>query len=370
MVVTEAGCSGGTRTYLLSLLEFLYNGKFAVTVLINGHSQDFELQEIIKKYSFDTLHVNFDFWCTDFDNIPRGLSKKQLNKYQANEILFWIGIQQKHRFAGIIFNVAYPEMFLYAFLLPVKIKYILHSVPGKKADSRKKFLLNYALSNRKEILTVSQFACSAISVMWCDKKDSKYIHFVHNHYEPGDSDRSEVQDIDILTIGNVVDYKNPQLFLNLAKAINMQSSIPVYFVWAGDGAKLDEFRGATENIPYVKFIGHKKHVDGLYKKTKIYLQPSLMESHGIAVLGAMFNKIPCVVSDRGGLRESCIDGKTGFVVPVTEEDTFIERINFLLQNRQRSKQMGLDGRKYFNEKFSKAVWTNLMSKEFKNFLYN
>ena len=106
LLVTEAGCSGGTRTYLFSLLEFLYSKQIAVTILINGTGQDNELVEIINKYSFNTLDVNFDFWCTDFDNIPKGLSKRQLWSYQANEILFWINIQQKYKFSKIIFNVA------------------------------------------------------------------------------------------------------------------------------------------------------------------------------------------------------------------------------------------------------------------------
>ena len=370
LLVTEAGCSGGTRTYLFSLLEFLYSKQIAVTVLINGTRQDNELLEIIEKYSFNTLDVNFDFWCTDFDNIPKGLSKRQLWSYQAKEILFWISIQQKHKFSEIIFNVAYPEMFLYAFLLPVKIKYILHSVPEKKADSKKRFLLNYFLNNRKEILTVSRYASSAINLMWIDKKRNKHIHFIHNYYEPDDTYKNEAKElaIDVLTIGNVVGYKNPALFVKVAEALNNTNTKPVNFIWAGDGIQLNEFRDITAGMNFVKFIGYEANVEGLYKNAKVYFQPSLMESHGIAVLGAMFNQIPCVVSDRGGLRESCIDGKTGFVVPVMNEFHSIEKINFLLNNEDKSKEMGRAGKRYFEESFSKEMWMNKMTLEFKSFL--
>ena len=55
LVVTENGCSGGTRTYLFSLLEFLYSKQVVVTVLINGNGQDNELVEIINKYSWGIL---------------------------------------------------------------------------------------------------------------------------------------------------------------------------------------------------------------------------------------------------------------------------------------------------------------------------
>jgi glycosyltransferase involved in cell wall biosynthesis len=370
LLVTEAGCSGGTRTYLFSLLEFLYSKQIAVTVLINGNGHDNDLVEIINKYSFNTLVVNFDFWCTDFDNIPKGVSKRQLRLYQANEILFWISILQKHKFSKIIFNVAYSEMFLYAFLLPAKIKYILHSVPEKKADTKKRFLLNYFLNNRKEILTVSQYASAAINLMWIDKKSNKHIHFIHNYYEPEDTYKNEAKDleIDVLTIGNVVGYKNPSLFVKVAEALNNNNKKPVNFVWAGDGVQLNEFRDITVGMNFVKFIGFEANVEGLYKNAKVYYQPSLMESHGIAVLGAMFNHIPCVVSDRGGLRESCIDGKTGFVVPVKNENKSIEKINFLLNNEDELEEMGRAGKQYFEENFSKAIWMNEMTLEFKSFL--
>ena len=370
LLVTEAGCSGGTRTYLFSLLEFLYSKQIAVTILINGTGQDNELVEIINKYSFNTLDVNFDFWCTDFDNIPKGLSKRQLWSYQANEILFWINIQQKYKFSKIIFNVAYPEIFLYAFLLPVKIKYILHSVPEKKADSKKRFLLKYFLNNRKEILTVSQYASAAINFMWIDKKSNKHIHFIHNYYEPADINKNESTDlsIDVLTIGNVVGYKNPALFVKVAEALNNNNKKPVNFVWAGDGVQLNEFRDITAGMNFVKFIGYEANVEGLYKNSKVYFQPSIMESHGIAVLGAMFNQKPCVVSDRGGLRESCIDGTTGFVVPVMNEFNSIEKINYLLNNEDESEKMGRAGKWYFEENFSKDIWMNKMTLEFKSFL--
>lgn len=370
LLVTEAGFSGGTRTYLFSLLEFLYSKQIAVTVLINGTRQDNELIEIINKYSFNTLDVNFDFWCTDFDNIPKGLSKRHLWSYQANEILFWINIQQKHKFSKIIFNVAYPEMFLYAFLLPVKIKYILHSVPEKKADSKKRFLLNYFLNSQKEILTVSQYASAAINLMWFNKKSNKHIHFIHNFYEPKNSYKNPGTEhgIDVLTIGNVVGYKNPALFVKVAEALNNNNDKPVNFLWAGDGLQLNEFRDITAGMNFVRFIGYEANVEGLYKNSKVYFQPSLMESHGLAVLGAMFNHIPCVVSDRGGLRESCIDGKTGFVVPVMNEFNSIEKIKFLLNNPDESKKMGRAGKRYFEEKFSKDIWMKKMALEFKSFL--
>lgn len=93
-----------------------------------------------------------------------------------------------------------------------------------------------------------------------------------------------------------------------------------------------------------------------------------MESHGISVLGAMCNEIPCVVSDRGGLKESCVDAITGFVVPITNETFSADKIVFLLANPQKAADMGAEGKRYYTKNFSKALWIQATDKVFQNIL--
>ncbi|MFG3757273.1 glycosyltransferase, partial [Klebsiella pneumoniae] len=65
----------------------------------------------------------------------------------------------------------------------------------------------------------------------------------------------------------------------------------------------------------------------------VSLPDNLQETFGMTVLEAMAASLPCVVSDWSGLRESVVDGETGYVVPTCmpsarESDMVLTRAAF------------------------------------------
>jgi colanic acid/amylovoran biosynthesis glycosyltransferase len=67
----------------------------------------------------------------------------------------------------------------------------------------------------------------------------------------------------------------------------------------------------------VVFCGKMTHRDTLeeLKKADIYIQPSLNEGFCNAVLEAQAMGKLCIVSNKGGLPENIVDGKTGWIFP-------------------------------------------------------
>jgi glycosyltransferase involved in cell wall biosynthesis len=370
LLVAEYGKGGGTRTYFISLLHFLKKQQYEVTVLMNNKDVDQEIDNLVSELEFKTLSSNFDFWCIDLDNLHPGLTKKQLISYQLREMLFWCNILNENHFSGLIFSVGYPEQYLYTFLLPVKLRYILHTQPLKNADKFKRWILKSQLGQQKQITTVSESSKTAIETCWLQSKSSPYIKLVHNFYEPKFKNVS-IQNSDgikrILTIGSVESYKNPFFFIECAKEIIARTKDnKVVFTWAGDGSLLAECRNRIKDYPQIKFEGNKENVEELYEASYIYFQPSLQESHGIAVLGAMYHQLPCLVSNRGGLKESVIDGVTGFVVETEDTKKAVEKINYLLQDKKAARLMGGNGYKNYIDKFTEVAWTQSMKNLFKN----
>ena len=364
LLVAEYIRSGGTRTYFISLLQFLKKQNYDVTVLMNNHKDDFEIDDLIKSLGYKTLSCSFDFWCIDFEKIHPGLTIKKLINYQLKEMLFWCNILEKNNFSGIIFSVGYPEQYLYAFLLPVTVRYILHTQPVKRADKYKRWILANMLNHRKQIITVSKSSKKTIEMYWLQSKSSKYVNVVYNYYKPKFKNvyAENASGINrILTIGAVEDYKNPFFFIECAKQIIIdKKETAIEFIWAGDGSLLQECRDWVKNYPQIQFVGNKENVEELYATSTIYFQPSLQESHGIAVLGAMYHKLPCIVTDKGGLKESVMDGLTGFVTQIANTNTAIEKINTLLHDEKLSREMGINGFKYYTEKFTEQAWINSM----------
>jgi len=115
------------------------------------------------------------------------------------------------------------------------------------------------------------------------------------------------------------------------------------------------------NISKIKFLGFQENVAELYNQSDIYFQPSLMESHGIAVVDAMMMGLPCVVSNAGGLPESVSHEKTGYIVDPNDTDTMVEKILNLLEDENVRKSMGEAGKERYKIKFSQERWIKEMT---------
>jgi len=238
----------------------------------------------------------------------------------------------------------------------------MHTPVSEYADKFTKIWVKCFLSKRRQIVTVSKSALLDVYKFWFDGKIVPHVNFVHNYYCPKfnkDPHSKRETSLTVLTIGTLETYKNPFHFIEVAQVI-LKKLPNVKFIWAGDGSLMRECKERVINMPEIQFVGDINNVETLYEQATVYFQPSLVESHGIATVGAMYFGIPCVVSNNGGLKESVEDNKSGFVVPVTDENASIEKLQLLLQNDSLRKEMGGYGYGIYEKKFTKKIWETKM----------
>ncbi len=90
----------------------------------------------------------------------------------------------------------------------------------------------------------------------------------------------------------------------------------------------------------VKLSGFVKDIYGELEKTDIYVQPSLSESFGLAILQAMSVGLPVVATKTGGIPEVVTQGKTGILVEPKNSKELSRGVLELLRDPQKAQKMG------------------------------
>ena len=79
-------------------------------------------------------------------------------------------------------------------------------------------------------------------------------------------------------------------------------------------------------------------------------------------------QVPVIATNIGGTSETMINGKTGFLVNQGDIEEIERKITLLLNDKDFSKQMGNEGRKFVIENFSWENSTKKFIRDIKNCL--
>ena len=245
---------------------------------------------------------------------------------------------------------------------------ICHSLFDEKTEDKPFYHFYNSLlgknidTNSKKILMVSEYAKNLfLSKMPPNFRQITFtVHNCTNITSIVSDAHSITDEVIVLTLGHLIGYKNPDVWLKTAKLVNERSKTPIKFLWAGKPVDWGHYKEEFEENKNVSFLGYTKDTESLYNKACIYFQPSILENHSIAVVEALAHGIPCVVSNIGGLPESVINGKNGFIRNVNDAEGFAECILSLINNKEIRDKMGLEAIKIYKENFTENSWKKNM----------
>ena len=360
----EFGDSGGTRTYFFMLLKFYKEANFNVTVCLTDNQVNNQVKKIIYEYNFKLCIIPKRYY--GYKNIFNRFPCKFL--YELLIILYAVS---KSKCDVIVSSIGTPGNMLTSLLMPKRVIYLLHTCPTSMLNRFDKLLVNFCLREDKKIVTVSAFAKIKICDFWLNSSKDKFIEYIYafsNKKFSKEKNKNIIKDkenVVILTLGHVVEYKNPEIWFRVAESVVdflKDKNISVEFIWAGEGELLEEYCKKSLLLSNnIKFIGFQEQVEDLYISSDIYFQPSKIESFGLSVLDAVKCGIPCIVSNTGGLPELVQNGENGYVVEVDDEDLIVKKIAELIVNKNLRKIMGKASKIIYEQKFSKDRWNKKMS---------
>ena len=123
----------------------------------------------------------------------------------------------------------------------------------------------------------------------------------------------------------------------------------------GDGPLRQEMEHLANRLGIedrVQFLGARRDVAERLAQAQLFVLSSNWEGLPRTILEAMRAGLPTVASDVGGVRESVVDGTTGFVVRQGDVDHLHERLAVLLEDARLRATMGAAARARFEEHFT------------------
>lgn len=158
--------------------------------------------------------------------------------------------------------------------------------------------------------------------------------------------------------GSVIWGKTKEM-LTLTKAI--ESMPDVTFYWAGDGPYRDTILSKLQKYENFQWLGPLEYpgkVREFLSSIDIYGLASGIDMSPLTLLEAQLMEIPVIATNVGGIPELMVNNKTGFLVEKGNQEEWVEKISFLIENTTKGFEMGSNGRKNVIEKFS---WEKIAS---------
>ena len=118
--------------------------------------------------------------------------------------------------------------------------------------------------------------------------------------------------------------------------------------------------------PNIITTGHVSDPENYLGVMNLFVLPSRREGFPTVILEANALKIPSIASDIVGTRDTIVDGVTGFLTPLNNNDALKEKIKLLLTNKELAKKFGEAGFQRVNKEFSSKKMTSLLATSYLN----
>lgn len=102
----------------------------------------------------------------------------------------------------------------------------------------------------------------------------------------------------------------------------------------------------------VEWLGYQHDMIPLYQHACVVCLPSYREGLPKALIEASACGCPIITTDTPGCRETVIDGKSGYLVPLRNSEMIVQKLTQLLKNKNERLQMGIESRKFAEKMFS------------------
>jgi len=129
----------------------------------------------------------------------------------------------------------------------------------------------------------------------------------------------------------------------------------VHFYWAGDGVYKDEVLPLLEKYENFHWLGSLEYPDKVREfltEIDVYALISGIDMSPLTLQEAQLMEKPVIATNVGGIPELMKDGETGFLIEKGNSTELFEKLSLLLNNLEKSREMGKKGREFIKDNFN------------------
>ena len=163
--------------------------------------------------------------------------------------------------------------------------------------------------------------------------------------------------IKIIFTARMVEDKGTLVLIEAAKKLEPEYKGKIQFLLCGgldtnpNGITKDMLESRCDG-EYIQWLGHRKDVLELLKQSHIMAFPSwYREGLPKSVIEAEAIGRPIVTTDSVGCRDTVIDGKNGFLIPIKDSNALADALKKLIDSKELRETMGKNAREFAVNKF-------------------
>lgn len=158
-------------------------------------------------------------------------------------------------------------------------------------------------------------------------------------------------------VGNIarLSIQKGQQYLIEAAALVIKQIKSIKFFIVGEGELEEKLIALVKEKgleDYFVFTGYRNDIPRMLSAFEILIMPSLFEGLSYATVEASAMGVPVIATAVGGMRHSVTHGKTGLLIPPADPEALAEAILWMVEHPEEASQMGLAGKRRFNELFT------------------
>jgi glycosyltransferase involved in cell wall biosynthesis len=324
-----------------------------------------------KKYS----EFNIDI-CTLYS---RNVFAKDLIDNNIKE--FDLGLSFKYNFWGVFklikiiksndYDIVHVHLFpadlfgaISSLFLPKKIKFIFseHNVYNRRRSIKIfKLIDRFTYSRYTKVVCVSEKVKESL-IDWIPETAYKAV-FIRNAVPVGKIRDKKESIYDVLFIGRLEKAKGVDVLFEAIKLLETKYDRKLKVAIVGDGSLNEELKGIAERLNIsesVEFLGVRKDINDLMRKSKIFVLPSRWEGLPMVILEVMALGMPAVATKVGGIPEVIEDGKDGILVEPENPEELSNAIIRLLDNKELRSLISSNAYEKIKEEYSIEKYTKTL----------